>query len=240
MSSNERMSPNTHILLVEDNRVFAKALAEQIRRELGCQVDTLFRGDQAVARILKTPPDLLVLDVGLPGLDGFEVCRRIRGDFRGPILFLTAESRDEDHLKGFDLGADDYLCKPTALPVILAHIRTLLRRFQPKESEVSSLFELGALRLDAGLRQLWLHGDIVALTGQEFDLLWALARRAGKACSREDLYPALFGKAWNGKCRHLDNLIRRLRVKLGEKSGPDRWIRTLRQEGYMLVQPSGK
>lgn len=234
------MSLNTHILLVEDNRVFAKALAEQIRRELGYRVDTLSRGDQAVARILKTPPDLLVLDVGLPGLSGFEVCRRVRGDFRGPILFLTAESEDKEQLKGFDMGADDYVCKPTALPLILARIRTLLRRFQPKESEISSLFELGALRLDAGLRQLWLHGDIVELTGQEFDLLWALARRAGKACSREDLHLALFGRAWNGKCRQLDNLIRRLRVKLGEKFVHDRWIRTLRHVGYMLVQPSAE
>ena len=234
------MSPNTSILLVEDNRVFAKALAEQIRRELGCRVDTLSRGDQAVARILRTPPDLLVLDVGLPGLSGFEVCRHVREDFRGPILFLTAESEDKKQLKGFDMGADDYVCKPTALPVILAHIRTLLRRFQPEASEAAFSFELGSLRLDAGLRQLWLRGDIVDLTDQEFDLLWALARRAGKACSRDDLHLVLFGTVWNGKCRQLDNLIRRLRVKLGEKPGRDQWIRTLHHVGYMLVQPSAE
>ncbi|MBW2700945.1 MAG: response regulator transcription factor [Deltaproteobacteria bacterium] len=234
------MSPNTHILLVEDNRVFARALAEQIRRELGCRVDTLSRGDQAVARILKTPPDLLVLDVGLPGLSGFEVCRRVRGDFRGPILFLTAESEDKEQLKGFDMGADDYVCKPTALPVILARIRTLLRRFRQETEEDAPLLELGPLRLDRGLRRLWLHEKNVDLTDQEFDLLWALARREGKACSRDDLHLALFGKAWNGKCRQLDNLIRRLRVKLEETPEQSRWIRTLRHVGYMLQRQPGE
>ncbi len=229
---------STRILLVEDDERLAKLTAEYLRKN-EFEVTIEGRGDTAEARILKEDPDLVILDVMLPGKDGFEVCRAVRQQYKGVILMLTARDEDLDQILGLELGADDYIAKPVQPRLLLARIKTLLRRAPgsgesgPSADETDEL-EFGNFRISQATRNAHLGEDIIDLTTAEFDLLWLLARHAGNILSRDDLLQELRGIGFDGLDRSIDARISRLRRKLGDDPENPTRIKTVRGKGYLF------
>ena len=173
----------------------------------------------------------------LPGEDGLSICRKVRGQFAGPILMLTARTDDMDEVLGLEMGADDYVCKPVRPRVLLARIRALLRRSEGGEAPVENQrrLEFGPLVIDSAMREAWLRGASVELTSAEFDLLWLLAANAGRILSREEIFTALRGIEYDGQDRSIDVRISRIRPKIGDDPMHPRLIKTVRSKGYLFV-----
>lgn len=227
---------NTRILLVEDDERLAGLTAEYLSRN-DFEVSIEPRGDTAEARILKEQPDLVILDVMLPGKDGFEVCRGVRQQYRGVILMLTARDEDFDQILGLELGADDYIAKPAQPRVLLARIKALLRRLpsgsesKPGESET---MVFGQFQISQATRTAVLAEQPIDLTTAEFDLLWLLATHAGNVLSRDDLLQELRGIGFDGLDRSIDARISRLRKKLNDDPENPTRIKTVRGKGYLF------
>jgi len=223
---------NTRILLVEDDERLAELTAEYLTKN-DMQVSIEPRGDTAEARILTEQPDLVILDVMLPGKDGFEVCRAVRAQYRGVILMLTARDEDFDQILGLEMGADDYIAKPVQPRVLLARIKALLRRL-PTVPETgngeSENMVFGQFRISQATRTASLSG----LTIAEFDLLWLLATHAGNVLSRDDLLQELRGIGFDGLDRSIDARISRLRKKLNDDPENPTRIKTVRGKGYLF------
>ena len=180
---------NTRILLVEDDERLAELTAEYLTKN-DLQVTIEPRGDAAEARIIAEQPDLVILDVMLPGKDGFEVCRSVRPHYRGVILMLTARDEDFDQILGLEMGADDYIAKPVQPRLLLARIKALLRRLPaPGETPTGETEKMvfGQFRISQATRTATLGNETIDLTTAEFDLLWLLASHAGNVLSRDDL-----------------------------------------------------
>ena len=224
------------ILIVEDDQRLAELTQEYLQSN-GLQVAIESDGARAAARILKEQPDLVVLDLMLPGEDGLSICRKVRGQFAGPILMLTARTDDMDEVLGLEMGADDYVCKPVRPRVLLARIRALLRRSEGGEAPVDNQrrLEFGPLVIDSAMREAWLRGASVELTSAEFDLLWLLAANAGRILSREEIFTALRGIEYDGQDRSIDVRISRIRPKIGGDPMHPRLIKTVRSKGYLFV-----
>ena len=229
---------STRILLVEDDERLAKLTAEYLRKN-EFEVTIEGRGDTAEARILKEDPDLVILDVMLPGKDGFEVCRAVRQQYKGVILMLTARDEDLDQILGLELGADDYIAKPVQPRLLLARIKALLRRAPGSgesgpSADATDELEFGNFRISQATRNAHLGEDIIDLTTAEFDLLWLLARHAGNILSRDDLLQELRGIGFDGLDRSIDARISRLRRKLGDDPENPTRIKTVRGKGYLF------
>lgn len=226
------------ILIVEDDRKLAALIGDFLESQ-GLAVSIESDGGAAVDRVLGDPPSLVVLDLMLPGEDGLSVCKRLRAaGFTRPILMLTARSDDQDHIQGLELGADDYVNKPVRPQVLLARIRALLRRRGEAEQHAAPRrLEFGALTVDHSRREAWLHGELIDLTGAEFDLLWLLASNAGRILSREETFVALRGIEYDGQDRSIDVRISRIRPKIGDDPEMPRIIKTVRSKGYLFVAP---
>ena len=224
------------ILIVEDDQRLAQLTQEYLQGN-GLQVAIESDGARAAARILKEQPDLVVLDLMLPGEDGLSICRKVRGQFAGPILMLTARTDDMDEVLGLEMGADDYVCKPVRPRVLLARIRALLRRSEGGEAPVENQrrLEFGPLVIDSAMREAWLRGASVELTSAEFDLLWLLAANAGRILSREEIFNSLRGIEYDGQDRSIDVRISRIRPKIGDDPMHPRLIKTVRSKGYLFV-----
>lgn len=223
------------VLVVEDDVRLGLVLTEYLA-ENGYRTGIEARGDRAVERILTEQPDLVVLDVMLPGMDGFEVFRRIRSSYRGRVLFLTARRADVDQVAGLEMGADDYVAKPVDPRVLLARVNAVLRRGAlPPESP---RLVVGPLVLDRGARRISMDGAPVPMTSAEFELLWVLAMRAGNVVSRESLYRVVLGLEWDGVDRGIDVHVSRVRKKLKDVGLDGDPIRSIRGAGYQLVVPS--
>ena len=224
------------ILIVEDDQRLAELTQEYLQSN-GLQVAIESDGARAAARILKEQPDLVVLDLMLPGEDGLSICRKVRGQFAGPILMLTARTDDMDEVLGLEMGADDYVCKPVRPRVLLARIRALLRRSEGGEAPVENQrrLEFGPLVIDSAMREAWLRGASVELTSAEFDLLWLLVANAGRILSREEIFTALRGIEYDGQDRSIDVRISRIRPKIGDDPMHPRLIKTVRSKGYLFV-----
>lgn len=228
-------APRTQILLVEDDLELAKLVVEYLEQN-DFKVVVEPRGDRANDAIAQLSPDLVILDIMLPGLDGLTICRQARPDYTGPILMLTARGDELDEVVGLEVGADDYLTKPVRPRVLLARIRTLLRRtVGTSDAGLQRRIEVGGLAVDAGRRTVSLDDRAVDLTSAEFDLLWYLARHAGEPLSRERIYRELRGIEHDGIDRSIDLRVSRLRSKLGAR-GPE-LIKSVRGVGYQLVVP---
>ena len=221
------------ILLVEDDRELAE-LTRDFLQNAGFVVWHDSEGRAARDRILASPPDLIILDVMLPGMNGYTVCREVRPEYDGPILFLTARDDELDEILGLEMGGDDYMTKPVRPQLLLARVRALLRR-TVKRPSVSKRVVVGDLVVDANRREVRLGERVVELTTYEFDLLCYLAIRAGEVVSRQDIYQALFNYDYDGLDRSVDVYISRLRQKLGEDSSTSVSIKTVRSVGYLLV-----
>lgn len=237
----EPLPPTARVLLVEDDVKLA-ALVREFLEASGFDVGVEPRGDRAPDRILTEQPDLVILDLMLPGLDGLAICRQVRPRFDGAILMLTARGEETDEIVGLELGADDYLAKPVRPRRLLARVNTLLRRVDRLSSSSAGEDEVGARRLtvgrlvvDAGNRQAAMDGEHVTLTTAEFDLLWLLASHAGEVLSRDHIYRELRGMEYDGLDRSMDLRVARLRKKLGDDGKQPQLIKSVRGAGYLLV-----
>ncbi len=223
----------TKVLLAEDDPAISDPLARALRRE-GYDVDVCTDGESALEEALRQP-DLLVLDLGLPRMDGLEVCRRLRQ--RGsqlPVLVLTARADEVDTVVGLDAGADDYVTKPFRLAELLARTRALLRR---NATELPDGEPDRLLHIDPDGRRVFLRGEEVALTGKEFELLRVLVANEGKVVSREKLMRDVWDSAWYGSTKTLDMHISVLRRKLGDDAAHPRYITTIRGLGFRFDSP---
>lgn len=224
------------IFLVEDDVELARLTAERLERE-GYIVLHEVNGREASQRILLEKPDLIILDVMLPGMDGFDVCRHVRPAFKGPILILTARDGDVDQILGLELGADDFVIKPIRPQVLLARIRALLRRTEHPGGELTTAasITIGDLTVNPSRREALLNDETIELTTVEFDLLWYLAGNAGNVVSRNDIHMALYQTGYDGFDRSIDVYVSRLRQKLGDNPSNPRFLKTVRGVGYLLA-----
>ena len=216
------------ILVVDDDSRIRDVLRRQLSYE-GYQVELAGDSREAFARVADNPPDLVVLDWMLPGMDGLEICRRLRQVDDMPIIMLTAKGTLDDKVDGLDSGADDYLVKPFEPEELLARVSALLRRRQPQ----TNLLRFGALSLDPAARQVWVGDRLVELSSKEFDLLELLMRHPRQVLTRETFYDRVWGYDFSGESNILEVYIRYLRSKL-EAAGSPRYIQTVRGVGYAL------
>lgn len=224
------------ILIVEDDERLA-ALTQDYLRKNGLDVAIEMDGTQAIERIISEQPDLVVLDVMLPGSDGLTVCREVRPHYHNPILMLTARTDDMDQVLGLEMGADDYVAKPAQPRVLLARIRALLRRSDVTPTDdTPHRLEFGDLVIDNGGRSVTLNDELVDFTSAEYDLLWLLASNAGKVLSREDIFERLRGIEYDGQDRSIDVRISRIRPKIGDDPENPKRIKTVRSKGYLFVK----
>nr|WP_280640210.1 response regulator [Pseudomonas viridiflava] len=231
------VEPHTwQVLIVEDDQRLAELTCDYLQNN-GLSVRIEGNGALAAARIIQEQPDLVILDLMLPGEDGFSICRKVRARYDGPILMLTARTDDTDHIQGLDTGADDFVCKPVHPRVLLARIHALLRRSEAPQVPAAELRRLvfGPLVVDNALREAWLREESIELTGAEFDLLWLLVANAGRTLSREEIFTALRGVGYDGQDRSIDVRISRIRPKIGDDPIHPRLIKTVRSKGYLFV-----
>jgi DNA-binding response OmpR family regulator len=218
------------ILIVEDDRNIGNLVRTYLERD-GYSVLWVRSGEDAMAELDRHPLSLVVLDVGLPGIDGFEVCRRIRAHAETPVIMLTARDEEVDRVLGLELGADDYVPKPFSPRELVARVKAVLRRTQPKPP--TDDLTLGDVELKRGAREASRAGAALDLTMKEFDLLACFMEHAGLALSREQLLDQVWGLEFPGGTRTVDQHVAQLRAKLDGSLQ----IETLRGIGYKLVRP---
>ncbi len=221
------------VVLVEDDLRLSELVRSYLQSN-GFRVAVEQRGDRVAERVRAERPDIVVLDLGLPGKDGFAVCRELRAAFELPILILTARDSDIDHVVGLELGADDYVIKPVEPRVLVARIHALLRRSRPSAPAEAKTLRFGALCINPAARSVLLDDQPVSLSSNEFDLLLFLASHAGEFQSRDTLYQQLHHREYNGLDRTLDVRISHLRKKLGDTGDPEK-IKTVWGRGYLFV-----
>jgi len=233
-----------HILLVEDDLKLCQLLSQYLAKQ-GFSLSTCNEGQLAPQAIIDQQPELVVLDLMLPGMDGLSICREVRTSYQGKILVLTASDDDMDQVAALEMGADDFVTKPLQPRVLLARIRMLLRRSEPltqtqKEtaSENERFRQFGTLSLDSSTRTCNLNSEEVNLTPSEFDLLWFLANHPDEILSRDALVRATRGIDYDGLDRTIDNKVVSLRKKLQDNPAHPRRLITVRGKGYLFVPDS--
>jgi two-component system alkaline phosphatase synthesis response regulator PhoP len=227
----------TRVLIVEDNHDLAFGLRNNLEIE-GYGVDVADDGPSGLAAARRNPPDLVVLDLMLPGMDGYRVLRQLRDDgLTMPVLILTARGEEADKVRGFRFGADDYVTKPFGVLELLARIEALLRRSRPATPATSDRSErFGEIEVDASTRSVRRNGDDVPVTPMEFDLLVALLRRNGAVASRLELLKEVWGHSSAVLTRTVDTHIGELRRKLERDASTPKHILTVRKAGYRLAR----
>jgi two-component system response regulator RstA len=242
MDGVEQTNENWRILIVEDDERLAELTREYLESN-GLEVSVENHGGRAVERIRNEQPDLVVLDLMLPGEDGLSICRRVRPHYARPIIMLTARTDDLDQVLGLEMGADDYIGKPVKPRVLLARIRAMLRRVTDpgqgngeEGGEEPSRLQFNDLVVDRSMREAWLNDESIDLTSAEFDLLWLLSSNAGRVLSREEIFTALRGIEYDGQDRSIDVRVSRIRPKIGDDPIHPRRIKTVRSKGYLFVK----
>ena len=217
------------LLLVEDDYSIGRLVKQYLEQQDGWRVFWVRTGEDAVSELRRQPVRLVVLDIGLPGIDGFEVCRRMRAQSKVPIIMLTARDEEVDRVAGLELGADDYVAKPFSPRELAARIKAILRRAENRnEDEVLAARNI-VVRRDS--RDVTVSGEIVDLTGKEFDLLACFLEHPGIVLSREKLLDLVWGITYPGGTRTVDVHVAQLRRKIGDRQA----IRTVRGAGYKLI-----
>lgn len=227
--------PKSKVLVVEDDETLLFTLAHNLRYE-GYTVLTAARGDDGLKLAREQKPDLIVLDVMLPGVDGIQICRLLRRDSTVPIIMLTALGGEGDRVAGLDTGADDYMPKPFGMRELLARVRALLRRTAPQLTEApnAAVVVAGDLDLDPERRETTRDGKVVRMKPKEFDLLLFFAQHRGRVFSREQILNEVWGHDFYGGQRTVDVHIRWLRQKIEADAGSPLRLRTVRGSGYLF------
>jgi DNA-binding response OmpR family regulator len=229
---NTAISPS--IILVEDDLRLSELVGRYLENN-GFRVTITNGGDGVVEQVLRESPDLLILDLGLPGQDGLSICKQLRPAYPNPILILTARNNDIDQVLGLELGADDYVIKPVEPRVLLARVNALLRRSRTHTSADHKTWRFGQLLINTVACSVSLDGRSIALSSNEFDLLVCLAAHAGEIQSREALFQKLYRREYDGLDRMLDVRVSHLRRKLGDEADSSRRIKTIWGQGYLFV-----
>ena len=223
------------MLIADDNRKMTEILAEYARRE-GYDVEIVYDGRAALNQFMADPADVVLLDVMMPFIDGFAVCREIRRISQVPILMITARNEDRDRIMGLDIGADDYIVKPFSPAEVMARVRAIMRRldFSSEESDSSGDYILGSLHINMNKAEVMVDGEEINLTHRERELLWLLSSNPERVFSRDELIDRLWGHDYEGDLRTVDSHIKRMRAKLDEFDHEDWSITTVRGQGYKL------
>jgi DNA-binding response OmpR family regulator len=225
-----------HILVVDDDALMRRSLAFNLQ-QAGYQASTAGTAEDALALARRQPPDLVLLDIGLPGMDGLEALRQFKDQLGVPVIFVTARRRELDEVVGLELGADDYVTKPFDVDVLLAHIKAVLRRVQQpaRPAEAGASLQVGDLLIDPLAHTVSLAGRVVDLSPREFNLLHALALEPGRVFSVDDLLASVWGAEFAGQPQVVYVHIRWLREKLERDPNRPERIQTVRGVGYKLV-----
>ena len=228
-TSNDSTLHSPRILVIEDDQSLAELISHSLKRE-GMEVEIIYRGDEGVDRILEMSPDLVILDLMLPGLNGLEVCRQVRTDYKGSIIMLTAQESETIQLQGFEVGADDYVVKPVKPQLLIARIRAHLRKMSSHDSQPTP-----PLRIDLSSRSVHVCGKELKLTTSEFELLALLAAHPGETLTRQQLYYELRGIDYDGLDRSIDLRVSKLRSNLKAMGLKSEVIKTVHGRGYHFV-----
>jgi DNA-binding response OmpR family regulator len=224
----------TRVLVVEDEPPIVDLLTYNLRRA-GYQALVARDGEEGLAIARRERPDLIILDLMLPRLDGLEVCRALRREWDVPIIMLTARESEIDRVVGLELGADDYVVKPFSVRELMVRVKNVLRRAGPRPAEeTAQVVRAGPLTLDLGRHEARWGDQVLGLTAQEFDLLHVLTGHAGQVLSREQLLAQVWGYDYYGDLRVVDAAVKRLRAKLRQVTEQD-LVTTVRSVGYRLV-----
>ena len=225
------------VLVVDDEKLIVKGIRFSLEQE-GMEVDCAYDGEEAYNMAREKEYDMILLDVMLPKMDGFEVCQAIREFSDMPIIMLTAKGEDMDKILGLDYGADDYITKPFNILEVKARIKAIMRRTSggAKKEVVSSVIEKGDLKLDCDSRRLMVLGKEINLTGREFELLELLVKNENKVYSREQLLETVWGKDYPGDVRTVDVHVRRLREKIEVNPSEPKYVHTKWGVGYYYIQ----
>lgn len=221
------------ILVVDDEKSIADILKFNLEKE-GFMVEVAYDGEEAVEKVFKTSPDLVLLDIMLPKKDGFQVLKEIRKELKIPVLMLTAKEEEVDKVLGLELGADDYVTKPFSMRELMARVKANLRRVEFSNGEAinGEVIVSGNLSIDLNKYEVKKDGEVVELTLREFELLKFLASSAEQVFSREQLLEEVWGYEYYGDIRTVDVTVRRLREKIEDENGEYKYILTKRGVGY--------
>jgi DNA-binding response OmpR family regulator len=228
------------ILLVDDDALMRRSLAFHME-QAGYKVQTAATAEDAISLIQRTPPDLVILDIGLPGMDGLEALRELKSMHNLPVIFLTGRRREFDEVLGLEMGADDYITKPFDIDVVLAHVRAVLRRTEksaPSEQAIHHMI-VGDLEIDNETHTVFRAGNALDLSPREFDLLFLLASQPEKVFSTEELLAQVWGAEFVGQPQVVYVHVRWLRQKLESNPDQPKRILTVRGVGYKLVPQQG-
>lgn len=226
--------PEALVLIVEDDAALLRGLKDNFTSH-GFRVRTCSDGEEAFRAITQDAPDLVLLDIMLPKLNGYEVCRAVRQ--RGqtmPIIMLTAKGQEEDIVRGLELGADDYVTKPFGIRELVARVKAFLRR---KQADEVSIYEFGACRLDCTAHRFFIDDKEVELTSKEYALLWLFLKRPGRALTRDQILDAVWGDEVIVTTRSVDRCVTTLRAKLERVGRDQKLIHTIRDIGYRFELP---
>lgn len=226
------------MLIADDNKQITSILSNYARKE-GFEALVALDGEEALRLFDEHEPDIamVLLDVRMPKLDGFEVCRRLRGKSLVPVIMVTARGEDFEKIMGLDIGADDYIIKPFSAGEVMARVRAILRRMQPREEKTAhNVYRYSNLMIDLDKYAVTVNGSEVPLTKKEVELLWTLAKNSSKVFSRDNLLDSLWGYDYYGDSRTVDSHIKRMRAKLDKFEHPGWEIKTIWGVGYRFEE----
>lgn len=226
------------MLIADDNKQITSILSNYARKE-GFEPVVALDGEEALRLFDEHEPDIamVLLDVMMPKVDGFEVCRRLRGKSLVPVIMVTARGEDFEKIMGLDIGADDYIIKPFSAGEVMARVRAILRRMQPREEKTAhSIYRYSNLMIDLDKYAVTVNGSEVPLTKKEVELLWTLAKNSSKVFSRDNLLDSLWGYDYYGDSRTVDSHIKRMRAKLDKFEHPGWEIKTIWGVGYRFEE----
>lgn len=226
------------MLIADDNKQITSILSNYARKE-GFEPVVALDGEEALRLFDEHEPDIVMvlLDVMMPKVDGFEVCRRLRGKSLVPVIMVTARGEDFEKIMGLDIGADDYIIKPFSAGEVMARVRAILRRMQPREEKTAhNIYRYSNLMIDLDKYDVTVNGSEVPLTKKEVELLWTLAKNSSKVFSRDNLLDSLWGYDYYGDSRTVDSHIKRMRAKLDKFEHPGWEIKTIWGVGYRFEE----
>lgn len=226
------------MLIADDNKQITSILSNYARKE-GFEPVVALDGEEALRLFDEHEPDIamVLLDVMMPKVDGFEVCRRLRGKSLVPVIMVTARGEDFEKIMGLDIGADDYIIKPFSAGEVMARVRAILRRMQPREEKTAhNIYRYSNLMIDLDKYAVTVNGSEVPLTKKEVELLWTLAKNSSKVFSRDNLLDSLWGYDYYGDSRKVDSHIKRMRAKLDKFEHPGWEIKTIWGVGYRFEE----
>lgn len=226
------------MLIADDNKQITSILSNYARKE-GFEPVVALDGEEALCLFDEHEPDIamVLLDVMMPKVDGFEVCRRLRGKSLVPVIMVTARGEDFEKIMGLDIGADDYIIKPFSAGEVMARVRAILRRMQPREEKTAhNIYRYSNLMIDLDKYAVTVNGSAVPLTKKEVELLWTLAKNSSKVFSRDNLLDSLWGYDYYGDSRTVDSHIKRMRAKLDKFEHPGWEIKTIWGVGYRFEE----